>query len=197
MKTLVLVGLLLLAAPATAGVAPGQPAPAFELAAVDGSTHALADYLAKEKIVVLEWFNPDCPFVKKHRLHHKTMNETQAAYAEKSVVWLAINSGAAGKQGAGKERNLKAVEEYAMTVPVLLDPDGAVGKAYGARTTPHMFVIAADGVVAYAGAIDDDRSPHQLGETNHVVEALDALLAGEAVEVKSTRPYGCSVKYAN
>ncbi|MCP4572210.1 MAG: redoxin domain-containing protein [bacterium] len=193
MKILTLTGLLLLAVPALAGVAPGQQAPGFTLTAVDGAEHSLADFTGQ--IVVLEWFNPDCPFVKKHRLHHKTMNETQAAYAEKGVVWLAVNSSAAGKQGAGLERNLKAVEQYAMPVPVLLDPDGEVGMAYGARTTPHMFVIAADGLVAYAGAIDDDRSADTLGGTNYVAAALDALLAGEPVATERTRPYGCSVKY--
>lgn len=194
MKILVLTGLLLLALPALAAV-PGDQAPEFTLIAVDGTEHTLSTYLEDCKFVVLEWFNPDCPFVKKHRLHHQTMNETQAAYADKGVVWLAINSSAEGKQGAGKERNLKAVEEYAMTVPVLLDTDGMVGRAYGAKTTPHMFIISADGLVAYAGAIDDDRSADTLGKTNYVAQALDALLAGKPVAVPETRSYGCSVKY--
>ncbi len=148
-------------------------------------------------MVVLEWFNPDCPFIKKHHLDHKTMNETFAAVKDQGVVWLAINSGAPGKQGAGLERNRKAVEDYGVPFPVLLDPEGTVGRAYGARTTPHMFVIAADGTVAYAGAIDDDRSADTLGKTNDVAAALAAVLAGKPVATAETRPYGCSVKYAD
>ncbi len=173
----------------------GQAAPAFSLTAVDGSTHSLEQY--KGKVVVLEWFNPDCPFVKKHHQHNKTMKELAARYADRDVVWLAINSGAEGKQGAGQERNARAVREYGIEYPMLLDPTGATGRAYGAVCTPHMFVIDAQGVLRYQGAIDDDRDARQLGRTNYVAQALDAVLGGQPVETAETRPYGCSVKYGS
>jgi peroxiredoxin len=123
------------------------------------------------------------------------MDETYQAVADQGVVWLAICSSTEGKQGAGLERNQRAVKEYAMSFPVLMDTSGEVGKAYGAKTTPHMFVITADGTVAYAGAIDDNRSADTLGETNHVAAALHDLLSGKPVAVAETAPYGCSVKY--
>jgi len=193
--TLVALLLTLMAVSAWAGVAPGDKAIQIALPDTEGNMHSLHEYLQAGQVVVLEWFNADCPFIRKHHEHHQTMNETFAQYRDQGVVWLAINSSAEGKQGAGLERNQRAVKEYAMPFPVLMDPDGAVGKAYGAKTTPHMFVIAADGVVAYAGAIDDDRSAGDLGDTNYVAEALEQVLAGKAVKVSETRAYGCSVKY--
>ena len=180
---------------ATAGVEPGQDAPPFTLEDTAGHEHDLAAYLAQGKIVVLEWFNPDCPFIVKHHKNHKTMNETFAQVKDQGVVWLAINSGAQGKQGHGLERNQKAVADYKIPFPVLLDPTGRVGQAYGAKTTPHMFVITPDGKVAYTGAIDDDRSAGSPGQTNHVLAALNDILQKRPVQVNSTRPYGCSVKY--
>jgi peroxiredoxin len=171
----------------------GAPAPDFTLTDVEGNEHALSAY--KGKVVVLEWFNPDCPFVVKHHHHNKTMQEAYAAYKDTDVVWLAINSGAPGKQGHGLERNQRAVEEYGIEYPVLLDETGEVGHSYGATNTPHMYVIDVDGVLRYAGAIDDDRSARKPGETNYVRQAVDAVLAGEEVPTKETRAYGCSVKY--
>jgi peroxiredoxin len=170
----------------------GAPPPGFSLTDANGRTHQLSEYLEDGKTVVLEWFNPECPFVKKHHLHNKTMYGMRAANPD--VVWLAINSGAPGKQGAGAARNLEAAEEYGMDYPILLDETGSVGRAYGAKTTPHMFVIA-DGMVRYAGAIDDNASPKELGKRNHVAEALKELAAGKEVSVKETKSYGCSVKY--
>jgi len=170
----------------------GAPAPDFTLTDLSGRNHHLAEYLEDGKTVVLEWFNPDCPFVKKHHLHHHTMVDTRAANPD--VVWLAINSGAKGKQGNGLERNRKAAKEYEMDYPILLDETGYVGQAYGAKTTPHMFIIA-DGVLVYAGAIDDNPSPNKLGERNHVAAALKELADGKEVSVKETKSYGCSVKY--
>jgi len=186
---------LLVAGAASAEVLPGEKAPDFTLTDTDGAQHSLQQYLDAGKVVVLEWFNPDCPFIKKHHVTNKTMDRTLADFAERGVVWLAVNSGAEGKQGAGLERNRKAREDYAMTMPILLDPDGAVGKRWGAKTTPHMFVIAADGTVVYAGAIDEDRSADTLGKTNYVAAALAAVCAGEPVGTPQTRAYGCSVKY--
>lgn len=198
MKTLFAATLLLtaLATSALAGVLPGDAAPAFTLTDTDGHEHALQSYLDDGKTVVLEWFNPDCPFIKKHHLNHKTMNESYAKVKDHDVVWLAINSGAQGKQGNGLERNRKAIVEYGMPFPVLLDESGDVGRAYGAKTTPHLFIVTPDGKVAYTGAIDDDRSADQLGETNYVLEALHALMQGEKIATAETQPYGCSVKYS-
>lgn len=177
-----------------AKAAVGSPAPNFTLTDLAGNQHELASY--KGKIVVLEWFNPDCPFVVKHHHHNKTMKETYDAYKDKDVVWLAINSGAPGKQGNGVERNQRAVTEYGIEYPVLLDESGEVGHLYGATNTPHMFVIDAQGVLRYAGAIDDNRSARTPGETNYVRAALDAILAGQEVATPETRAYGCGVKYA-
>jgi len=172
----------------------GKAAPDFTLTDLDGEEHSLSDF--EGKMVVLEWFNPDCPFVKKHHEKNKTMRSTYQEYADKDVVWLAINSGAPGQQGHGKERNGKAVEDYGIAYPLLLDESGEVGMAYGAKTTPHMYVIDTSGTLVYMGAIDDDRSPNKLGETNHVKQSLDAVLAGESPDPAETKSYGCSVKYA-
>ena len=106
------------------------------------------------------------------------------------MVWLAVNSAGPGKQGYGLERNQKAVKEYAMTFPILIDEGGKVGKAYGAKTTPHMYVITPDGKVAYTGAIDDDRSAGKPGAINYVDDALVAILKGEKVAVAETKSYG-------
>lgn len=187
----------LFAAPALAGLEPGDKAPDFTLTDTEGAEHSLQTYLEDGRIVVLEWFNPDCPFIRKHHLDNKTMNETFAAVKDEGVVWLAINSGAKGKQGNGLERNQKAVKEYEIPFPVLIDESGDVGRAYGAKTTPHMFIITAEGVVAYNGAIDDDRSAAKLGETNYVAAALKALREGKKVEISETQAYGCSVKYGH
>jgi peroxiredoxin len=173
----------------------GRPAPDFTLTDTEGRSHTLSDYLDQGEIVVLEWFNPDCPFIQKHHLHHKTMNELYNSVRDKGVVWLAINSSAPGKQGYGLEHNREARQKYEMSFPILLDEDGKVGRLYGAKATPHMFVIARDGTLVYSGAIDDDRSPTRLGGTNYVANALQALQARRPVKVASTSPYGCSVKY--
>mgnify|MGYP001825725214 CR=1 FL=1 len=192
-----LTAVLLVSSAAMAGLAPGDQAPDFTLTDTAGKEHNLQSYLDDNQTVVLEWFNPDCPFIKKHHLNPKTMDETFAAVSkEQPVIWLAINSNAKGKQGNGLERNKKAVEEYEMTFPVLLDESGEVGKAYGAKTTPHMFIITPDGKVVYAGAIDSDNSADKLGETNYVLEFLNAMAAGKELPTAETKPYGCSVKYA-
>ncbi len=182
---------------AVATLNPGDMAPDFTLTDIDGVQHSLSKYLADGKIVVLEWFNPDCPFIIKHHKLNTTMNDTFGYFASRGVVWLAINSSAAGKQGAGLERNQAAHKEYGMIFPILMDESGKVGRAYGAKTTPHMFVIGKDGKVVYTGAIDDDPSPTVRGQRNHVINALRAALEGRPAPEPSTKPYGCSVKYAN
>jgi peroxiredoxin len=170
----------------------GEPAPDFVLTDTEGREHRLGDY--SDRIVVLEWFNPDCPFVQKHHKHYKTMQETWKASRKHEVVWLAINSGAPGKQGHGLERNRKAKEDWGIEYPILIDEAGKVGRLYGAKTTPHMFVID-EGVLVYAGAIDDNATPRTLGETNHVARALDCCYGGRTIDVSETKPYGCTVKY--
>jgi peroxiredoxin len=169
----------------------GSLAPTFTLTDTDGKTHDLAALTKEGKIVVIEWFNPDCPFVKKHHEVNTTFADLFKNYSGKGVVFLAINSGAEGKQGFGKDLNAKTAKEWGMQYPVLLDADGKVGKAYGAKTTPHMYIIGKDGKVAYMGAIDDQKE----GGKNYVRQALDQIIKGETVTEASTKPYGCSVKY--
>jgi peroxiredoxin len=172
----------------------GATAPDFTLTDTQGKAYKLNQFA--DKVVVLEWFNPDCPFVKKHHQMTHNMIDTQAFAAKQGVVWLAINSAGPGKQGYGLERNKKAIEEYKMGYPVLLDETGAVGKLYGAKTTPDMFVIA-NGKIVYAGAIDDRPDTEALGKINYVRAALMQLSAGKTVDPAETKPYGCSVKYAS
>lgn len=194
---LVIFGGFLFAGPAGAELAPGSSAPGFTLKDLAGKAHNLSDF--KDKIVVLEWFNHGCPFVKKH-YGAGNMQALQAEFTGKGVVWLAICSSAEGKQGhdtvAGHAATAKEMKTAATAI--LLDPDGKVGKLYGAKTTPHMFLIGADGKIAYQGAIDDDPSADPKGiakAKNFVRAALDALLAGKAPEKATAPPYGCSVKY--
>ncbi|MCB9898956.1 MAG: redoxin family protein [Planctomycetes bacterium] len=178
-----------------AHVAAGPEAPDFTLRATDGSEYTLSKELAAGKTVVLEWFNPDCPVSKAYHQPERRMNATYSEVPA-NVVWFAINSGGAGKQGAGLERNQRAVTEYEIPYPVLLDESGAVGRAYGAKTTPHMIVVAPPGVIAYDGAIDDG-GPGQQATTNYVLAALTDLAAGRDVATPKTKPFGCSVKYGD
>lgn len=176
-----------------------QKAPAFSLAGIDGKTYSLADF--KGKFVVLEWNNFDCPFVKKFYGAGK-MQELQKEYTAKGVVWLTICSSAEGKQGYYETDALKGMvaDRKLSSTAYLRDPDGKVGKLYGAKTTPHMFVINPDGVLIYAGAIDDKpgTDPAELAHaSNYVTASLNLAMAGKPLEVKSTTSYGCSVKYAN
>lgn len=182
---------------AHADAVPGQAAPAFETKDANGKDQKLAAY--KGKWVVLEWTNKDCPFVRKH-YESKNMQTLQKTYTAKGVTWLSVLSSANGKQGyldaAGAKANGAAVGSNATAL--LLDPTGTIGKAYGAKTTPHMFVIDPKGVVVYAGAIDDNNSADQAviaKSKNYVAAALDAGLAGKPIETATSQSYGCSVKY--
>jgi peroxiredoxin len=181
-----------------AAVSIGAQAPDFSLPSASGKTVHLGAY--KGKLVVLEWTNADCPFVHKH-YDSGNMQKLQKEYTSKGVVWLTISSSAKGKEGyfAGAKEAAKFIKDRnaAMTA-LLLDPKGVVGKKYGAKTTPHMFILAKDGTLAYAGAIDDKPSTDAAdiaGAHNYVAAALDELLAGKPVSVPETRSYGCSVKY--
>lgn len=173
-------------------------APDFTLTDTNGNEHSLSDF--EGKVVVLEWFNSGCPFVKKHYVKGN-MQSLQETYTGKGVVWLTVCSSGPGKQGHDTaEGHNKKIEDWKIkSTAFLIDEDGKVGKAYGAKTTPHMYVIDSEGELVYQGAIDDKRSvnPNDIPKSkNHVREALDAVLAGDDVEVATTKAYGCSVKYA-
>ena len=175
----------------------GAPAPAFELRDADGKNVKLSDY--KGKFVVLEWVNFQCPFVGK-QYGSGNMQALQKKYTGMGVVWLSICSSAPGKQGnvTGEEAEELVKEKDAAPSRFLLDPKGKVGKAYGAKTTPHMFVIDPKGIVVYNGAIDDKPSTRRedvATAKNYVVAALDASMSGRKVALAATQPYGCSVKY--
>jgi hypothetical protein len=186
-----------IAAAATARI--GEPAPGFSLVDSTGQPRSLADYAGKT--VVLEWTNHGCPFVKKH-YGADNMQAQQRDASAGDVVWLTVNSSAPGQQGhvdgAGAERVRS--EARAAQTAYLLDPDGTAGRAYGAKTTPHMYIIDPDGVLRYAGAIDSIPSADTADiakATQYVPQALGELAAGQPLSVSLTRPYGCSVKYAN
>ena len=190
-------GLVTMPAPARADAVVGQPAPALTLPDTKGQKHSLADLAGKT--VVLEWLNHDCPFVRKH-YESGSMQALQAKATATGVVWLSVVSSAPGKQGNFPPAQLDELTaaKNAKPTAVLLDPAGTAGKAYGARTTPHMFIVDPKGTVVYAGAIDDTPSTDQADvktARNHVAAALEELRAGKPVSVSSTTPYGCGVKY--
>lgn len=188
----------LFAAAALGAATVGQPAPAFTLADLDGKSHNLSDF--KGKTVVLEWVNPECPFVVKHYEKSGNLPSTQKAATADGVVWLLINSAAPGKQGDFDAEKAKAwlAKNKAAATAYLRDVDGKVGKAYGAKTTPQIFVINAEGALVYNGAIDSKRSTNAddiAGAENYAKSALADLKAGRPVATATTQPYGCSVKY--
>ena len=170
----------------------GQPAPAFTLQDQDGKTVNLADY--KGKIVVLEWFNPGCPYVQRHyKQDVNTMNNLYDKWSAKDVVWLSINTTKGNTSGSNKQ----SADKWNIKHPVLSDADTSVAKAYGAKTTPHMFIIDKQGNLAYAGGIDNDREGDKTGDkVNYVDKALSELTAGQTVTEAETESYGCGVKYA-
>jgi peroxiredoxin len=175
----------------------GKLAPDFTLSDLDGKPVNLHDY--RGKTVVLEWFNPECPFVRMSHTKGSLVDTAQKRTAQ-GIVWLAINSAAEGKQGYGVEKNKAGLAKFNLTHPVLLDPNGKVGHTYGATNTPHMFVIDAQGKLVYKGAIDN--SPDGEGESpadgklvSYVDVALDAIAQNKEPVVKETKAYGCSVKY--
>jgi peroxiredoxin len=173
----------------------GQPAPAFTLKDTEGKDHSLADAVKAGHITVLQWFNPECPFVVKHYKETKTFNDLHAKYASKGVQFFAVNSGAPGQQGAGAKISAEYKKSWSIPYPILIDESGTVGRSYNAKNTPLMIVIDKQGNVAYMGAIDDDAGAAKPGKTNYVAKALDELLAGSNVTMPTTKPYGCSVKY--
>lgn len=194
---LLLAAALFLTAPASAEPTIGQAAPDFTATDSNGTSHKLSDF--KGKTVVLEWTNHECPFVVKHYGSGNMQSLQKAATAE-GTVWLSVISSAAGKQGhvdGAKANELTKTRDAAPTA-VLLDEKGEVGKLYGAKTTPHMFIVDKEGVLVYAGAIDSNPSPRESDikdATNYVRQALDEIKAGKPVSVATTKSYGCGVKY--
>jgi peroxiredoxin len=200
MKSWFVVSLLAFAAAgAQAQAVVGQPAPTFSATDTSGKTVSLADF--KGKHVVLEWVNPGCPYVVKH-YGAQNMQGTQKEATAKGVVWLTINSTA---QDHGDYKAPAAMAQWmqqqkAAATATLIDADGKVGKAYGARTTPHMYIVDPKGTLVYAGGIDNKPTSNPAdipGATNHVKVALNEALAGKPISQATTRPYGCSVKYAS
>jgi peroxiredoxin len=195
LSVLMFAALPALAAPAVVG----QPAPPFSVSDASGKAVSLADF--KGKTVVLEWVNPGCPYVRKH-YDSANMQGTQKGAADKGVVWLAVNSTATGHGDYKKPADMAAwmQSQKAVATHTLMDSDGKVGKAYGARATPHMYIVDANGTLAYAGGIDDKPSADPADvktAKNYVKAALGDVLAGKPVAQATTRPYGCSVKYSD
>src|SRR6202049_4905100 len=175
----------------------GSTAPDISCAHSEGKSQTRSQY--KGKYVVLEWFNPECPFVKKH-YGSGNMQKLQEEFTGKGVVWLSIDSSAPGKEGnlTPEQAEKKMSEWKTRSTALLLDQDGKVGQAYGAKNTPHMFVINPEGKVIYEGAIDSKATPNPAdipASTNYVKVALDESLAGKPVSTAQTKPYGCSIKY--
>jgi peroxiredoxin len=198
-KTKKLLGLLsfTFALSAFASVKIGQEAPNFTLTDTNGKSHSLADF--KGKVVVLEWLNHDCPYVVKH-YESKNMQKTQEEITSKGGIWLSINSSAPGQQGnfpAAKANELTN-EKGGNATAVLIDESGEVGKKYGAKVTPHMYIIDAGGKLVYNGAIDSIKSTKVDDvpkATNYVLTAFNEISAGKKVAKSTSTPYGCSVKY--
>ena len=187
----------LLAVSAANAATVGQPAPAFTLNDTNGKAVKLADY--KGKTVVLEWHNPECPFVKKH-YDSANMQGLQSKYTKDDVVWLAVSSTEPGHQDYKKPDVMNGILKASKASPTayLMDESGATGKNYGAKTTPHMYVINGQGTLVYAGGIDDKRSSNIADvkiAKNFVSAALDEMKAGKPVSVATATPYGCSIKY--
>lgn len=181
---------------AAAKLSIGDKAPDFTLVDLNGEEHTLSDYTAAGNTVVLEWFSPSCPFVIKHyREDTGTMNKIAADHAENNVVWLRINSGHTKHSSADKALNIKTASEWNIETPILMDGTGEVGKSYGAKRTPDMYIIGADGTLLYHGAIDNRSDAAAPGKVNYVANALEEINAGKKVSKPETKPYGCSVKY--
>jgi peroxiredoxin len=175
----------------------GSAAPDFSLTDAKGKTHSLSEY--KGKYVVLEWFNPECPFVKKH-YGGGNMQKLQEQYTGKGVAWLTIDSNAPGTEGNLSPEQAEKVASAWKTkqTALLLDPEGKAGRAYGAKNTPNMVIISPEGKIVYQGAIDSKATPNPgdiPSSTNYVKVALDESLSGKPVSNPTTKPYGCSVKY--
>ena len=197
--TIAAIAAIALATPLAAAQKTGALAQDFKLTDVNGKTVQLSQF--RGKTVVLEWHNPGCPFVSKH-YSSGNMQATQKAARQQGAVWLTINSGAKGKQGhmTGAEAKSLIARENIQSSNYLFDTKGLVGKAYGAKTTPHMYIVDGGGTLVYQGGIDDKptANPADIKDArNHVLTALNEIKSGDKVSVAQARPYGCSIKYAS
>lgn len=175
----------------------GAPAPDFNVTDANGKTHKLSDY--KGKYVVLEWYNKDCPYVRKH-YDSKNMQNIQSEMTSKGIVWLSVISSAKGKQGYMPAADVvkNGTKEASKATAILVDENGKMGKAYGAKTTPHMYLIDPQGVLRYNGAIDnnDSADPATIASAeNYIIRAVASAEKGEKIAKETSKPYGCSVKY--
>lgn len=190
---------IMMGAARTTSAAPlniGDKAPDFTLTDLDGNKHTLSDYTNDGKIVVLEWFSPSCPFVRKHyRSDTGTMTKIQADHADDNIVWLRINSAYGQHPTADLKLNRDTAKDWNITTPILMDTTGKVGKSYNAKRTPDMYIINADQTLAYQGGIDNRSDAAAPGDVNYVANALTELLAGKAVTKSETKSYGCGIKY--
>ena len=185
-------------AEAQGDVAVGTSGYDFSLMDTQGNTHSLSEYLADGKTVVLEWFNPGCPVVVKYyEGGNSSMVDAKAFAAENDVVWLAVNSGAPGKQGHGLETNIEAAQEWGIENPILLDENGTVGRMFHAQNTPQLFILSSDGVLIYNGGVDETRTAQDTPQNNYVINALTQHMAGEEVNPATTPHPGCNVKYGD
>lgn len=175
------------------GVKVGDAAPAFKLTDLDGKDADLGELTKKGAIVVLEWFNPECEWVAKYHKDSRTLVDTQKKFAGGGVKWFAINSATAGS-AADPEANRKAASDWGITYPILRDRDGRVAKMYGVTVNPHIFIIGADGRIAYSGAVDDAATVTTKGTRQYVAEALEALVSGETIKLHTTPPQGCPMR---
>ena len=185
-------------APVHGAVRPGMAAPEFELPDLDGETRRLSDYAGGGQIVVIEWYNPTCVYIVKYHETHSTMRDLRARFgADQGVVWLAVNSGSVESGTADPALNKERAEAQGIAHPILLDPDGEVGRLYGARVTPQFFVLDGDGVVRWVGPVDNDPSLRWLGRRTLLADALAALTAGSDPAPSPVQPFGCAVKYSD
>jgi peroxiredoxin len=181
---------------AAAALSIGDTVPNFTLVDLNDTSHTLSDYTSAGKTVVLEWYSPDCPFVRKHyRKDTGTMTKLEAQFADNDVVWLRINSAHGAHPSADLKHNREHAEKWSITSPILMDTTGTVGKKFGAKRTPDMYIIAPDQTLAYHGAIDNRSDAAAPGDDNYVENALNEMIAGQPVSKATTKPYGCSVKY--
>lgn len=177
----------------------GEPAPDFQATDSNGHVHKLSEY--RGKFVVLEWHNNGCPYTRKH-YESGNMQRLQKEWTARGVIWFTVISSARGQQGyvTGEQENEYLKQMNAVPTAALLDPQGDVGRLYAAKTTPHMFIINSQGVLIYDGAIDSKATTDQADiatATNYVSQALEEAIAGKPVSTATSRPYGCSVKYAH
>jgi peroxiredoxin len=175
-------------------VEPGAKAPDFRLKNLEGKEWVLSSTLREGKVVVIEWFNPECRAVATHHREHSTMRDLFTRYKDRGVAWVAVDSERDGLLGARADRLRRAAMEWQIEYPILRDSDAEVAKLYGARTTPDIFVIGRDGIVLYTGAVDDSPDGERIGAVNHLAMALEAALAGTTLDTQLTEPVGCPIR---